>query len=240
MTDYILFVALPYAALIVFLIGSIYRYTQKGFKVSSLSSQFLEGKKLFWGSQSFHWGILVLFFGHLIAFLFPRAILAWNGQPIRLIILEVTAFIFALSALLGLCLFVYRRLTVKRVQMVTNGMDIVVYLVLFVQIVSGILVATQVRWGSQWFSSVLTPYLRSLFTGSPEIDSVAAMPWQIQLHIASAFIIIGLIPFTRFVHFLVAPIDYIWRRYQVVIWNWNRKSIRKSKEYFPGKKIKNH
>ncbi|MEZ5109816.1 MAG: respiratory nitrate reductase subunit gamma [Bacteroidia bacterium] len=76
MTNFLLFVVLPYAALAVFLIGSIYRYINKGFSVSSISSQFLEGRKLFWASQPFHWGLFFLFFGHLIAFLFPRAVIA--------------------------------------------------------------------------------------------------------------------------------------------------------------------
>jgi len=42
-----LFVAFPYVATFVFVVGLIYRYRQKGFTVSSLSSQFLEGKSLF-------------------------------------------------------------------------------------------------------------------------------------------------------------------------------------------------
>ncbi len=83
-----LFVALPYMALTVFFIGTIYRYRGTKFKFSSLSSEFLEGKKLFWGTVPFHWGIMVLFFGHLIAFLIPEAILAWNGDTLRLMILD--------------------------------------------------------------------------------------------------------------------------------------------------------
>ena len=47
-----LFVAFPYAAIVVFVVGVVYRYRQKGFTVSSLSSQFLEGKKLFWWCSS--------------------------------------------------------------------------------------------------------------------------------------------------------------------------------------------
>ncbi|MCC6684986.1 MAG: respiratory nitrate reductase subunit gamma, partial [Bacteroidia bacterium] len=82
MLNYLLFIALPYAALAVFIIGSIFRYRFMGFKVSSLSSQFLEGKNLFWGSQPFHWGMFFLFFGHLTAFLIPRAVIAWNGDPL--------------------------------------------------------------------------------------------------------------------------------------------------------------
>ena len=71
----LMFSVFPYVAFAIFIIGSIYRYKSKGFKVSSLSTQFLEGKKLFWGSQPFHWGLMVLFFGHLIAFLFPVKVL---------------------------------------------------------------------------------------------------------------------------------------------------------------------
>ena len=93
--DYLLFVVFPYTCLAIFLIGSVYRYNNKAFSVSSLSSQFLEGKKLFLASQLFHWGLLVLFFGHLVGFLFPGSVMIWSGQPVRLLILEVTAFVFS-------------------------------------------------------------------------------------------------------------------------------------------------
>jgi len=126
--------------------------------------------------------------------------------------------------------------------MVSNTMDYVVYLVLFVQIVSGILMAYYGRWGSNWFASVMTPYLRSVFAFNPNVDLIAQLSTSnamallmVKTHIASAFLIIGIIPFTRFVHFLVAPIDYIWRKYQLVIWNWDNKEIRTSRNYFPGK-----
>ncbi len=242
MLDYLLFGALPYVALAVFLIGSIYRYVHKGYQVSSLSSQFLEGKQLFFGSQFFHWGIIMLFLGHLIGFLVPSAVMAWNGSTVRLLILEFSAFGFAISTLLGLLFLIKRRLTTKRIQMVTGPMDYVVYIVLLVQIISGICIAYFARWGSNWFASVMTPYLRSVFAFNPNVDLIAQLSTSnalalliVKTHITSAFLIIGIIPFTRFVHFLVAPIDYIWRRYQLVIWNWDNKDIRKSRNYFPGK-----
>lgn len=237
--NYLLFSMFPYLAVVVFLIGSIYRYRAKGFQVSSLSSEFLERKKLFWGSQPFHWGLMFLFFGHLIAFLFPRAVLAWNGEPVRLIILEVTSFVFGLAALIGLVLLIKRRLNSKMVLIVTNKMDMLVYTTLIVQFLSGLGIAYFERWGSSWFAGVLTPYLWSLFVFNPDISAVSAMPWIVQTHIFSAFFIIAIIPFTRFVHFLVAPIDYLWRGYQLVIWNWGRKNIRTSGSHFFGRKPKN-
>jgi nitrate reductase gamma subunit len=240
MINELMFTIFPYVAFAIFLVGTIYRYTKKGFKVTSLSSQFIEGKQLFWGSQPFHWGIMILFFGHLIAFLFPSALTAWNGMPVRRLILELSSFAFGLAALLGLVLLIIRRLRNKSLLVVTNKMDMVVYVVLLTQIISGLGVAFYVRWGSEWFASVLTPYLRSVFSFNPDITAVATMPLWIQIHIISAFFIIAIIPFTRFMHFLVAPVDYIWRKYQIVIWNWNRKAIRNSTQHTFGKKSKNH
>ncbi|MDH5603499.1 MAG: respiratory nitrate reductase subunit gamma, partial [Cyclobacteriaceae bacterium] len=156
---YFMFAVLPYMALLMFLIGTIYRYRATGFKVSSLSSQFLEGRNLFWGSQPFHWGILTLFFGHLIAFLFPSTVIAWNRVPVRLLILEGSAFAFGLLVLVGLILLITRRFTNKKVQVITTRADILVYMVLLVQVLSGLGVAFFVRWGSTWFASTLTPYL---------------------------------------------------------------------------------
>lgn len=236
-----LFAIFPYAALAVFLVGSIFRYRNKGFTVSSISSQFLEGRKLFWASQPFHWGLFFLFFGHLIAFLFPRAVLAWNGEPVRLLILEITSFAFGLSALLGLGLLILRRLTTPRVQVVTSKMDVVVFVILCTQIVSGICVAYFNRWGSAWFASFLTPYLRSIFVFNPDITAISGVNsiW-LKIHVVSAFSIIAIIPFTRFMHFLVYPIDYLWRSYQQVIWNWDRRGIRTSTRHSVGEESRNN
>ena len=44
--DNFFLIGLPYIAIAIFLVGSIYRYTSTKFKVSSLSSQFLEGRQL--------------------------------------------------------------------------------------------------------------------------------------------------------------------------------------------------
>ncbi len=221
-----LFVAFPYVAVIVFVFGVVYRYRQKGFTVSSLSSQFLEGKTLFWGTIPFHIGILVVFFGHLIAFVFPRATLAWNSIPVRLIILEVTAFVFGLSVLAGLVSLMYRRLTHPRIRAVTTKMDVAIELLLLGQVVLGCWVALGFRWGASWFAADLSPYLWSLVKLTPETAAVFALPWVIKLHIVGAFAIVFMVPFSRLVHFVVAPLHYIARPYQQVMWNWDRKTIR--------------
>jgi nitrate reductase gamma subunit len=221
-----LFVAFPYAAVLVLVLGVAARYRQAGFTVSSLSSQFLEGRKLFWGSVPFHIGILVVFFGHLVAFLVPRATLAWNAVPVRLIILETSAFVFGITVFIGLANLMYRRFTDARIRAVTTRMDVLIEFLLLAQVVLGLWIALGFRWGSSWFAADLTPYLWSLVKLSPETGAVFALPWVIKLHIVGAFAILLMVPFTRLIHFVVAPLNYVWRPYQQVIWNWNRKTIR--------------
>ncbi len=219
-------IALPYIALALFLTGSIYRYKYSGFQVSSLSSQFLEGRRLFYGSVPFHWGVFFLFFGHLTAFLFPSTVLAWNSQPIRLMILEITAFIFGISMLIGLINLLIRRYTTPRLKSVTNKMDLVIYLLLIIQTFFGLWIAYNFRWGSSWFSTLLTPYLYSIFKFEPDISAVSLLPWAVKIHIIGAFTIIALLPYSRLIHMLVYPLNYLWRPYQQVRWNWRRTAIR--------------
>lgn len=223
------FIALPYIAVVVFLIGTIYNYRVTKFKISSLSSQFLEGKQLFWGSVPFHWGLLFLFFGHLIAFLIPNAVIAWNSHPVRLLVLEISAFVFGLSMLVGLINLLIRRWSNHRIRVVTTYMDIIVEVLILSQVLIGLWIAYEYRWGSSWFAATLTPYLWSVFKLNPSIDAVSAMPIWIKFHIIGSYLIILLFPFSRLMHALVAPIDYLWRPYQRVIWNWNRKTIRSPK-----------
>lgn len=235
-----LFIALPYIAIVTFVVGSVWRYRATGFKVSALSSQFLEGKRLFFGSVLFHWGILVVFAGHLLAWFFPRATLAWNSDPVRLLVLEGMAFTFGLSVLAGLSSLFLRRMTTPRIRVVTSRMDIVIVLLLLLQAVLGCWIALAYRWGASWFASDLSPYLWSIVTLNPQIEAVSAMPLVIQAHIVGAFLMIGIIPFTRLVHFLVAPFHYLWRPYQVVIWNWDRKRVRDPKTVWTAHRPENN
>lgn len=235
-----LFVTLPYVALTSLIIGGIYRWRRMGFQVTSLSSQFLETRRLFWGTQPFHWGILVVFLGHLAAFAIPGTVLAWNGEPVRLLALEWTMFAFALGAAFGLAMLILRRVRDARLRMVTTRMDVLLYALLAFQLITGPVIAYAYNWGTSWFAATLTPYLRSIFMFSPQADAVAAMPAVIQWHIVSAFVIFGLIPFTRLIHFTVFPLNYTWRPYQQVIWNWTAKGRRSATELRAGVRPKNN
>ncbi len=226
MTDALLFGAFPYVAITLLLVVSISRYRSRGYGISSLSSQFLETNDLFWGSVPFHLGILTIFFGHLIGFLIPRQMVLWNGSQLRLLFVEVTSLVAALLCALGLILLVVRRFSHARLRPVTTALDWLVYGMLFFQIGTGIWIALVLRWGSAWYVTIAVPYLRSIFTFSPQVNLIADVPWAVKLHILGAFTLFSIFAFTRLMHVLVAPLPYLWRLPQLIIWNRDRHRIR--------------
>ncbi len=225
--DFILFAVFPYVAVALAVIVSLFRYFSGSYKFSSLSSEFLETNKLFWGSVAWHYGIITVLTGHFLAFLFPDAFIFITAHPTRLVIFEVFSLICGLLSLFGVVTLIKRRNDNLRIARVTTKMDVFILLLLLIQVLTGVGIAIMYRWGSAWFASSMTPYLRSLWMLNPEFQGLSGLPALLKLHIANAMLIIAVLPFTRLLHFLVLPVSYIWRSWQVVIWNWDRKTIRK-------------
>lgn len=220
MFDDLLFSVLPYVVMFTFFLVTIQRYWQKTFTYSSLSSQFLDNELHFWSLVPFHYGILVVLAGHVIAFLFPRELLAFNSKPVRLYILEITALTGGLMTLIGLIAAIIRCWTTLEIRTVTTFSDWVVYALLFFQVANGVYIALAYPWGSSWFATSISPYLWSLVRLSPDISTMAPLPLGVKLHIVNAYLLIGFFPFTRLVHVLVIPNPYLWRKPQVVRWAW--------------------
>lgn len=220
--DQFLFAALPYVAIFVCIAVGLWRYLAMPFTYSSLSSQFLENRQQFWGAVPFHYGIITIIMGHLVGFLIPRQVLLWNARPLRLYVLEISALVFGLLALLGLLMLISRRATIVRIRKFTSIADWLVYALLTVQVVSGLYIALFHPWGTSWFASVMVPYLWSIFKLTPDIAQISAMPLAIKIHLVNASLFVALMPFSRLVHIFVAPLWYPFRKPQVVRWYKDR------------------
>ncbi len=223
MFDYVLFAVFPYIAITLAVVVGIYRYLTDRFSYSSFSSQFLENHQLFWGSVAWHYGILVILLAHLLAALFPGTWATLISSPGRLYVLEVSGLALALMTIVGLALLILRRLRNSRVSIVTSPMDWVLLAALLGQVVLGFWVALFYRWGAEWYLYTAAPWLASLLKLNPQIQSVTALPLVVKIHMLGAFLIVAIFPFTRLVHLVTFPIPYLWRPYQVVIWNLNPK-----------------
>ena len=214
-----LFEVFPYLAILCFIIGTLLRYFRWPFSVTSLSSQFLESRTLFWGSVPWHYGLILVLFGHLVIFFAPDTIFKLAESTSQMQTVETIALAAGLLCLFGLLLLLVRRIIDKRIWAVTSVMDIFLLCLLFLQALSGVLTAIFYRWGASWFAATLTPYLWSLIKLSPDATHVSSMPFLVQFHILMAFFTIAIIPYSRLIHLIVAPLDYLWRPIQVVVWN---------------------
>lgn len=219
----LLFAVLPYMALLIFFLGTIMRYRKAPFTYSSLSSQFLENERHFWGVVAFHYGIIMILLGHLVGLLIPRYVLLWNSVPLRLYVLEISALAFALMTLVGLLGTMERRAHFSRTRRITSFADWLIELLLLVQVAAGIYVAVVHPWGTSWYAASAAPYIRSIFHFTPNIAYLATIPWAVKVHILNGWLIVLLFPFTRLVHMLVAPLPYLWRKPEVVRWYGVRK-----------------
>lgn len=213
-----LFVVLPYAAILLSAGTAIERYRRHGFSYTSLSSQFLENRLHFWALVPFHAGILLVLAGHLVALLIPKAILAWNAVPVRLIVLETISLAGGLLALGGFAAAIVRRATTPAVRRTTTGFDWAVFGLLFSQIATGVALSILYPWGSSWYASGAVPYLRSLFALQPDASAIAAMPLLVQAHVVLAWLLVAVFSASRLVHVLAVPNHYFWRAPQVVRW----------------------
>ncbi len=218
--DAFLFIAFPYLALVLAIGVGLYRRRARPYTYSSLSSQLLENRKLFWGSVPWHYGITLILLAHLLAAFFPGAAAWLLGNRIRLLVLELTGISLAFYALLGIVVLIIRRLpTASRVRRVTSYMDGIVLGLLLVQVATGLSIAIFDRWGSLWYLRTAVPWFWSLAKLHPDMSTVIALPAFVKLHFVLGFAIILLFPFSRLVHLVMFPVQYLWRPYQVVIWN---------------------
>lgn len=210
-----LFGVVPYVAFGLLVVGSIRRFRDMRYTVTTSSSQMLEGRLQYWGSVSWHYAILLVLLAHLVAIFLPGLATAALSSPGRLVAIEVTGLALGLTALWGLAVLGIRRFTLRGE---TTWLDWVVMALLLVQVATGVYTSVTARWGYAWFPHVATPWLASLVRLSPRVDLMATLPWPFQVHAVNAFVLLALVPFTRLAHVFVAPIEYLWRLPQVVIW----------------------
>jgi len=215
-----LFGIYPYIALTVFFVGSLLRYDRDQYTWKASSSQFLRKKDMRVGSNLFHVGIIMLFFGHLFGLLTPHSAYAAVMDAGTKQLLAMTAGgIFGLMCLAGMLLLIRRRLFDPRIRATSQYADLPILLILFVQLLLGLLTipfSAQHLDGSSMLA--LAHWAQHLLTFQGDAASyVAAEAWVFKAHLVLGMTIFLLFPFTRLVHAWSVPIQYLGRTgYQIV------------------------
>jgi nitrate reductase gamma subunit len=218
MLDQFLWVVLPYIVLTIFIGGHFYRYQHDQFGWTSKSSEILEKKLLRVGSNLFHWGIIFVFFGHVMGLLIPVEVYEAMGVTEQQYhIVALTGGIPAgLCALAGIFILLYRRTTVRRLILTSSKGDWVSLFFLAIVILSGIS-ATFLNINPKGFDyrTTIGPWLRSIFIFRADAKLLSSVPVWFKIHLIAAMGIFAAWPFTRLVHVFSLPLRYLTRSYVI-------------------------
>ena len=219
--NYIVFGWYPYLCLTVFLVGSLVRFDREQYTWRSGSSELLRRRQLFWGSNLFHVGILLIFLGHFVGLLTPIGIFQALGisHTFKQWMAIVIGGVAGVMCFLGITLLVHRRLFDARIRKTSSFADIAVLLMLYAQLILGlstIPVSLNHLDGHEMVKFMT--WAQGILTLQPGVALLVADANPVfKLHLFLGMTIFLVFPFTRLVHVWSAPVWYLGRPgYQVV------------------------
>ncbi|MGE5827001.1 MAG: respiratory nitrate reductase subunit gamma [Micromonosporaceae bacterium] len=215
----LLWTIVPYATLVVFVLGTLWRYRYDKFGWTTRSSQLYETTILRWGSPMFHFGVLLVLLGHVGGLLVPKAWTETVGisehtYHLMAVFLGTIAGIFTV---VGMAVLIARRRLVGPVFTATTRNDKAMYAVLAGTILLGLLATVRANLLGDGYDyrETVSPWLRSIFVLQPQPELMAGVPRDFQLHVLAAFALLAFWPFTRLVHAFSFPVGYLTRPYVV-------------------------
>lgn len=223
MTNYLndfFFGIYPYIAIIVMIVGSILRYDQNPYSWKADSSQLLRKKGMRLGSNLFHVGIILLFFGHLVGLLTPHFVYeSFMEAGTKQAMAMIAGGIFGTMCFIGMTILVYRRLFDARIRKTSKFSDIFILLLLYAQLILGLATipasASHMDGAAMMALAEWAQHIVTFRTGAAEF--VAGQALIFKLHIVLGLTMFLVFPWTRLVHMISMPVKYLFRSgYQVV------------------------
>ena len=219
-TDILLWVALPYLAIAVFITGTIWRYRYDKFGWTTRSSQIYGGPIIKIASPLFHIGILAVVGGHIVGLVIPEnwthaAGISEDMYHVMAVGLGLVAGAFTL---VGIALLVYRRRTYGPVFSATTKNDKTMYVFLVAAIILGLLttiVGSGIIGDGYNYRETVSPWFRSIFLLQPKPELMAEALPSFQVHAVAGMLVFIIWPFTRLIHAFSAPVQYLFRPYVV-------------------------
>jgi nitrate reductase gamma subunit len=217
--DILLFVAVPYVCIAVFVVGHYWRYRYDKFGWTTRSSQLYERRLLRLGSPLFHFGILFVFLGHVGGLLIPES---WTkavgiSESAYHAVAASLGIIAGFCTLTGAAILIYRRRTNGPVFSATTRNDKAMYVLLIGTILLGLgtTVIGNLTGHPHDYRLTVAPWFRSIFYFHPDTALILRAPIGFKLHVLAAFGLFAFWPFSRLVHVFSAPLGYLTRPYIV-------------------------
>ncbi|WP_290617002.1 MULTISPECIES: respiratory nitrate reductase subunit gamma [unclassified Arsukibacterium] len=211
----------PYIAITIMIIGSWIRYDREQYSWKTSSSQLLESKQLRRGSIAFHIGILGILLGHFFGLLMPKEIWYLLGitTSMKQLIAIVAGGLFGVICFYGLTVLIKRRLFNPRIRATSNTMDIVILFLLYAQLILGLLsitVSVSHLEGAEMLKLMAWAQNTVTFNSVAAAEAISGVHWIFKLHVFLGLTLFVVFPFSRLVHMLSVPVQYISRQHQIV------------------------
>lgn len=218
----LIFAVYPYIALTVFVIGSWIRYDSEQYTWKTDSSQLLSNKGMVLASNFFHIGILSIFGGHFAGLVLPHGLwLALGVTDMQHQWLAIMAgSVFGVMCLIGGGILWLRRMFNTRVRAGSRASDIFILSWLMVTLVLGLstlpVSVGHANHGDATVMLALSGWVQSILTLNPQPELLDSVDPIFKAHMFFGMTVFLVFPFTRLVHVLTAPLNYVARSYQIV------------------------
>lgn len=212
----VLYVGLPYAALVLFFLVPVYRKRTNDIEWdwTTRASGLFDNRGIGIASVFLHWGLLLLFGGHLLG------IGAAHASTLGFLGLESGTYIDVfywigaaggLMAMFGSLLALVRRTLSPRMRAMSTPQDYVIHV--FLLVILGSALYQSLILGVFGVSTSVFEWFVGLFTLNPDPSLIANQSLVMRIHVVASFLFWAYFPFTKLVHLWSAPLGYLVRPY---------------------------
>lgn len=205
------------------IIGTWARYDREQYTWKTGSSQILNDKGMRLGSNLFHIGVLFIIFGHFVGLLTPESVYHYViSTPDKQLMAMLSGGFFGALGFIGLTILLKRRFTDPRVRKSSNPSDLLVLVLLYAQLILGLLsIGVSAGHMDGSVMVLLANWAQGIVTLQPAwaAENIAGVHIIYKLHVFLGMTLFVVFPFTRLVHIasgFAAPVKYLTRNYQIV------------------------
>jgi nitrate reductase gamma subunit len=202
-----LWAVFPYICFTLFFSVPLIRMIFRPYGWTTRASGLFDGRMLGLASLLFHWGILLVLFGHVAGW-----IGGLSGLGGWVAVFYWTALVGGLATIAGSVLLLWRRFAIPEVRAMSQTEDYIILIFLIAILALGLYQVLVDRIFGLAYTAA--PWFASIWAFSPQPELMASSSLVTKLHIFLALLFFAYFPFTKMVHFWALPINYFVRPYQ--------------------------
>jgi nitrate reductase gamma subunit len=201
----------PYVAFTLFFTVPFIRMVFRPYTITTRASGMFGRRLQGVAMHLFHWGILLVFLGHVAGFVGGSLGFDFWVDPV----FYWSALIGGLMTLAGSVIALARRIFIPEVRAMSSQLDdyLVHVFIIAILVIALYQVIFQEVFG---ISYAVAPWFASIWAFSPDPEMMAGAGPITQVHVFLALTLFAYFPFTKLAHFWTLPVNYLVRPYQIM------------------------